>query len=354
MATLRQMTRGVLVRTPARELFVRRRACRYVTVVAYHRVHPPVGADYPFNAGVIEATPELFARQLRYLRRHLDLISMGEFVAGLADPKRLPPRPGLITFDDGYRDSYDVALPLLREAGVPACFFLITGLVGTAEAPWPDQLVCCLRFSRIARLDSPFAADDAPYDVGRGRSNGHAIRFLRNAKRVKYTRLCEILAWLREISGVNPAEHIDRPLILSWDEVRRMQRAGMDIGGHTRTHPALAGIDDPAMLRDEVRGCFDDIAAQTGVAPEAFAYPFGVRGTMSTTAEAEVARAGFRAAFSLADTFAPRPPAGNRFGIPRLYAADRGGFAAFRLALACGERPAEVRQTNGFRSEVVA
>ena len=56
----------------------------------------------------------------------------------------------------------------------------------------------------------------APWNLwtaGRGRSNGHAIRFLRNAKRVKYTRLREILAWLRETSGVNPAEHIDRPLV---------------------------------------------------------------------------------------------------------------------------------------------
>jgi hypothetical protein len=117
----------------------------------------------------------------------------------------------------------------------------------------------------------------------------------------------------------------------------------MDVGGHTRTHPSLAGIDDPGILRDEVRGCYDDIVAHTGAAPEAFAYPFGVPGTMSAAAEAEVERTGFLAAFSLADTFAPRPPIGNPLCIPRLYAADRGGFAAFRLSLACGERPIDVK-----------
>src|SRR5947209_5577108 len=95
-AKLRQLARAALVRTPARELLLRLRTCRYLTVVAYHRIHAPVAADYPFNAGVIDATPEEFARQLRYLRANLDLISVGDLVAGLDDPRRLPARPGLI------------------------------------------------------------------------------------------------------------------------------------------------------------------------------------------------------------------------------------------------------------------
>jgi peptidoglycan/xylan/chitin deacetylase (PgdA/CDA1 family) len=345
-AKLQQMIRGALVRTPVRELFLRRRANRYLTVVAYHRIHPPVGPEYPFNAGVIEATPEEFTRQLRYLRSNLDLISMGELVAGLERPERLPARPGLITFDDGYRDNYDIALPLLREAGVPACFFLITRLVGTAEAPWPDQVACCLKFSRDTRIESPFASDDPPYDTRPIRVNGSVIRFLRNAKQVTYTRFQEILATLRETTGVNPDDYSDRPLLLSWDEVRKMKAIGMAIGGHTRTHPSLAGIEDPALLRDEVRGCREDIAQHTGTPPEVFAYPFGTQTTMSATAAAEVAHAGFRAAFSFVNTFAGRPPAGDRFCIPRLYGKCRDGFTGFRVALACGVRPTEARRDD--------
>ena len=338
-AKLREFVRAVLVRTPVRELFVRRRAHRYLTVVAYHRVHPPVGPDYPFNAGVIEATPEQFARQIRYLRSHLDLISMDDFLSGLQDPARLPPRPGLVTFDDGYRDNYEIALPLLREAGVRACFFLITRLIGTTQVPWPDQVACCLNYSRTARVKSPFGPDDPPYEAGPRRPTGFLVRFLRNAKQASYMRLQEILAALRETTRVNPDDHVDSPLMLSWDQVRQMKAQGMTVGGHTRTHPPLAGVDDPTLLREEIRGCYDDILQHTGTPPQAFAYPFGTPVTMSEPAKAEVASAGFQAAFSFLNTFAPRPPAGNRWLIPRLYLARQSSFAAFRIALACGDRP---------------
>lgn len=334
---LKQVMRAALLRTPARELLVRRRAGRYLTVLAYHRVHPPVGPDYPFNPGVFEATPEEFAGQLRYLRRNFDVLSVRELVAGLDDPDRLPPRPALVTFDDGYADNCDYAVPLLREAGVPACFFLITGLIGTATAPWPDEAACCFRFSRAARFESPFGPADPPYETTPERRRGSLVRYLRNAKQVPDARRREFLARLREATGVNPEEHVGRPLLMSWDDARALKGQGMELGGHTRTHPALAGIAEPAALRDEIQGCADDLARETGSRPQAFAYPFGIPATLSPAAEAEVARAGFRAAFSYCDAFAPRPPAGNPFCIPRLKPGR--GYAGFRRGLATGTRP---------------
>lgn len=336
---LRQALRAALIRTPARELFLRRKTARYLTVVAYHRIHPPAGSDYPFNTGIMEATPEEFADQLRYLRRNLDLMSMDDFVAGLEDPSRLPARPGLITFDDGYRDNYDIAAPLLREAGVRACFFLVTALIGTARPPWPEEVACCLKRSRTAVVPSPFGPDDPPYETGPTRRLGAVVRFLRNAKQVSHTRLQEILLFLREATGVNPQDSCTERLMLSWDEVRRLKSQGMAIGGHTRTHPVLAGVADPALLWDEIRGCYEDIREQIGSPPGAFAYPFGTEAAMTATAAREVARAGFRAAFSFVNTFAARPPGGDRFSIPRLYAAAQKGYTRFRQALACGARP---------------
>jgi len=336
---LRDVLKSVLVRTPARELIVRRRASRYVTVLGFHRIHPPVGPNYPFNSKVFEATPEEFARFVRYLRRNFDLISMRQFVRGLQDPEQLPPRPGLITFDDGYWDNCDFAYPVLRDAGVPACFFLITKLVGTSEIPWPDQVACCFKFSRVDRFESPFRQDDAPYDTKEVHRSAATGRFLRNAQRVTQRRCRDILAWLREVTRVNPDEYLERPLMISWANVRKMLDGGMEFGGHTRTHPALAGIEDPEALRDEVAGCLEDIVHHTGATPEAFAYPFGVPATISPAAQEEVDRAGFQAAFSFTDTFASRPPRVQRFCIPRLRSRHCQGFAGFRLALAYGQTP---------------
>ena len=59
----------------------------------------------------------------------------------------------------------------------------------------------------VVRLASPFGPEDPPYDAGPGGRNGSVVRFLRNAKQVRHTRLREVLAWLRETTKVTPEDH---------------------------------------------------------------------------------------------------------------------------------------------------
>ncbi len=136
--TLRRVARDMLAATPLPEVLLRHRAKHCVTVLGYHRIMAPPPKDYPFNERVFSATPEEFARELKYLRTHLDVISIAGMLEGLRDPSRLPARAAVITFDDGYFDNHDYALPLLREAGLPACFFVCTGLIGTRQLPWQE------------------------------------------------------------------------------------------------------------------------------------------------------------------------------------------------------------------------
>ncbi len=62
--------------------------------------------------------------------------------------------------------------------------------------------------------------------------------------------------------------------LLGWDALARLAESGVTLGGHTRTHPPLAGLD-PAALEDEIAGSAADIEATCGVRPGAFAYPYG-------------------------------------------------------------------------------
>src|SRR5688572_22739811 len=146
--SLRKKAGKLLCCTPLPEIMFRRKAAGAITVIGYHRIHPEVGEDYPFDEGLFSATPEEFSRELRYFRRNLDVMSMGDLVVGLRDPDGLPARPAVITFDDGYVDNHDIAMPLLKEQGLSACFFLCTRLVGGREIPWYDRFVCCLRNSK--------------------------------------------------------------------------------------------------------------------------------------------------------------------------------------------------------------
>src|SRR5829696_408913 len=81
-----------------------------------------------------------FAHQLRRLKQLGTVVPLAESLEALAAGRRLPLRPVALTFDDGYRDNLDVAVPLLEELGLPATFFLVPGLLSDAVRPWWEVL----------------------------------------------------------------------------------------------------------------------------------------------------------------------------------------------------------------------
>jgi peptidoglycan/xylan/chitin deacetylase (PgdA/CDA1 family) len=108
----------------------------------YHYIsQPPAGADvYRKDLSV---TPQRFKEQLQYLKdAGYTSITLDDLLYALAQGRPLPPKPIVLTFDDGYRDSYENAFPLLREAGFTATFFVITDFVteGRPEYLTWDQI----------------------------------------------------------------------------------------------------------------------------------------------------------------------------------------------------------------------
>jgi peptidoglycan/xylan/chitin deacetylase (PgdA/CDA1 family) len=333
---LRRLIQTVIASTSLPESVVRQRTRRSITVLAYHRVAPPPGADYPFDAELFSATPEEFARELHYFRRHLDVISMRELRGGLADPACLPERPAVITFDDGYQDNAEIALPILREVGLPACFFLATRIVDTRQVPWWDQVACCLKHSRVRQVSSPFGPTDAPYDTGPTVRRESIRRFLRRLKGAPWSQAVRCVEQLREVTGVEPTAFAEEPLFMSWGAVRAMSAAGMEIGGHTRTHPIVARLETEEALREEIGGCHDDIAEALGQPPMAFAYPVGSPEAMSPQGDAAICEAGFVLSFSYIHAIAHHRGGASR--IPRLKTEYGQNYQAFRLGMARAPR----------------
>ena len=131
----------VLVRSGLWFLLHRLRRPR-ILVLAYHRVTPDASPwTYPERC-VSTAT---FEKQLLALRRVYDFISLDELDAILASEKPLERHVALVTFDDGYRDVYEQALPILQRHGIPALLFLSLGFVGERRSFWFDRLAQALQ-----------------------------------------------------------------------------------------------------------------------------------------------------------------------------------------------------------------
>jgi peptidoglycan/xylan/chitin deacetylase (PgdA/CDA1 family) len=174
-----------------------------VVVLCYHSVHPSL----PFSS----ATPELFDEHLDWLLQHCDVVPFSG-VPTARDNARSRPAVS-VTFDDGYSDNHEFALPALVRHGITATFFVTAG----------------------------FLERDAA-----------------------------VLARFRALRGVS-AQMI-RPL--SWSQLDEMRAAGMDVGAHTYSHPNLARLGDRELDLELTRPK-QILEDRTGTSVTMMAYPFG-------------------------------------------------------------------------------
>ena len=176
------------------------RSTRIPTLV-YHSVRPHIKGESKYQ-DQYDVTPELLRKELTYLKEH------GYTPVGYRDlldywqgaTTSFPEKPIILSFDDGWRNQYQYAYPLLKEFHMKGVFFVFTNPIDNKKPHW-----------------------------------------------------------------------------MSWDELREMDAAGMEIGGHTRTHPMLSKITEDVKLDYEIKEPKEIIERELGHAIVAFAYPFGVR-----------------------------------------------------------------------------
>jgi peptidoglycan/xylan/chitin deacetylase (PgdA/CDA1 family) len=267
-----------------------------VGAFTFHHVHDTErDAIYPYDPDVADATPRQFRRHLETLARIGTPISMAELLHGL-DGGPLPPNPLMITFDDGYRSCHDVALPILRELGFPATFFIATSFVTERKLYWWERIAVSLRAARrpCATLTYPQPIEIDVRDPGARRTLDDVIK---NTWGLDIARFLDELGRALEVewSPAIEAEHADQ-LIMTWDQVRTLAKAGMAVESHTRHHPVLDTLDDVG-LRDELVGSRADLERELGQRVEAIAYPVG-RPIRQPRIRAAVAAAGYRVGFA--------------------------------------------------------
>src|SRR5947207_3272621 len=124
----RALTAGSLGR-----LFQRLGAWRGVLVMNHHRIGDPESS--PFDRSLFSSTADSFDGQVRFLAREADVIVPSELEEALKSGRG---RHVMLTFDDGYRDNYEIAFPILRSHGVRACFFVATGFLDDGGLAWWD------------------------------------------------------------------------------------------------------------------------------------------------------------------------------------------------------------------------
>jgi peptidoglycan/xylan/chitin deacetylase (PgdA/CDA1 family) len=256
-------------------------------VVYFHQVLPE---EDPLRPG--DPTAQRFDALLAFLKSAFHVVDLADGLARLARGA-LPPAAVAISFDDGYADNVDVALPILRKHGLTATFFVATGFLGSG-AMFNDLVIEGLRVAPGDTLDLGFLGlSDLP--IVSDAQRHEAVQVV--VRRLKYLPAQE-----RAVQAERVAERcgLSAPPRLMTDAagVRRLADAGMGVGAHTRTHPILAQLPLAEAERD-IAGGRDDLAAILGEAPRLFAYPNGRLGDdYAAEHVALVQRLGFDAALT--------------------------------------------------------
>jgi peptidoglycan/xylan/chitin deacetylase (PgdA/CDA1 family) len=240
-------------------------------ILSYHSVGVPDGAGGRYASPAVTVAPAAFECHVAYLARHFRIVSMDGIADWLAGRLR-PGRPVVaITFDDGYRDNYQYAFPILRRYRVPATFYVVTDAIGNTRPLWTVELRELVHRARRRGVTAARLLD-RPVDLGSEQAAEQTLRALtRTLRSLDRKTREEALAGLRgdllaQDDGRRPA------VMMSWDELREIRRAGMVIGSHTMTHPALPDIPpDEAAL--EIAGSKARLEAELGGRVAHFAYP---------------------------------------------------------------------------------
>ncbi len=303
-------------------------ARRRLVVLTYHHVvptPPPPSAARDANVVYVDE----FARQIAYLARTCHLVSGDELRAHLRGAP-LPPHSVLITFDDGYRNNYRHAFPVLVRHGASAVFFVTSGFVGDRRRRlWFDRLDAAIAASP-ARVVSWLRAHTRLGDLPLTRAR-------EMIKRLPPHLRDDIVSGVEDATGVRSGSLFtaDRVEPMLWDEVRTMARAGMVIGGHTVSHQVLGAIA-PQHAASEIATCRATIEDRAGCACWCFSYPNGEAGDLRRSDADLLKASGFECAFTQVPGLVDRTS--HPFLLPRLGVPAAADFRVF-LSRATGLHP---------------
>ena len=267
-----------------------------LTVINYHRIDNPHRNDFDSFKPNVSATPDDFSRQMDYLSKWFNVISIQHVLQWLDGQKDLPSYAALITFDDGYLDNYTFAYPILRGHNFPALIFLTTEHIGTDLPFYWDMAAYCFHHTKRDQItfpDGTRATWSTPEQLDQVSKKWiELMKTLPQAEKIVYVQ------YLPEALNVSIPGGFFKNLMMNWDHVKDMHKGGIDFGAHTMHHPILTRISLDE-VRAEVAGSRSRIERELAEPVLSFAYPNGQSSDLNDEIETIVANTGIRAAFTL-------------------------------------------------------
>lgn len=237
-------------------------------IVTYHRFSRDGGG------GTISARQ--FQQHVEYLATHYRLMPLSRLAADLRAGHAITPGTAIITIDDGYRDAYEIATPILRRFKAPATLFVVTDFVDRKGWMWTDKTRFLTAHARTSKLDARIG--DQTFEAGLNGSDSRlaaAARINSLLKRLPDEAKEKALSEITTSLGVRlPDLPPDEYGPISWQQAREMESSHIEIGSHTLTHPILTRVSDERLLSEMLKSR-ERLEAVLGHQIDMLCYPNG-------------------------------------------------------------------------------
>ncbi|RJP20791.1 MAG: hypothetical protein C4529_08855 [Deltaproteobacteria bacterium] len=237
-----------------RRMALRNRA----VVLMYHRVLPGEEGNPAAFEG-IRVDPLTLDRQMAYLREHFAVLALDDLRRHLRDRIPFPPNSCMVTFDDGWKDNYRHAYPVLKRYEIPAVVFLTVGHIGTRKRFWQERTFAALYGIREAAertSGNPPPHGNFPEGIKfedlaalpEKKFREEVRERIRSMKKLPLNRIEPIVDAIEACVGLPRGPASEGDSFLSWEEIDEMSRGGIDFGSHGMNHEILTNV-----TADEVR-----------------------------------------------------------------------------------------------------
>lgn len=288
------------------------RSTRRGIILTFHRVLKDADKGTSYDPHLV-MSESIFEELLFLLRKEFDVVGLEQLVQQPEGQNRR--QRVAVTFDDGWKDTYSVAFPLLLRYQIPATVFLCTRLLSETDSfpMLPEE-----RFARIWKHCS--LIDQLALLLEDLRIWGVSVpgHLTRQAWSVQLKQLC-LRSKLLLLTYLEDTYHPPRPVtrqFISWEEARIMANNNMTIGSHTAGHCTLSSEQDATII-DELSHSRAEILERVGIEAQFLAYPNGAYNSHAILIAREV---GFTHAFTTEIGLVSRKT--NSFTVPRIAMED--------------------------------
>jgi peptidoglycan/xylan/chitin deacetylase (PgdA/CDA1 family) len=304
----------------------------WLTVMTYHRIGTAKPDDL-FPDDVYDGHAEQFDAELEYLSDRFRFVSSSDVIDFL-DGGSLPPNPVMLSFDDGYLDNYETALPLLKRHNATATFFIATDYVDKRKLFWWDHLRVLMHRARNARFDITY-----PYALRLESASAldPLTRIVKTSVGLDLSRFLDHVGEQADASLTSAeARDIVDGVLMRWDHILALRDAGMDVQSHTCSHRVLQTLraDD---LEHELTSSRALLERRLEREIRAIAYPVGYPVVDRPAILRAISDAGYRAGFTYQTGPIRAWAPGHRFNLNRLSHQRSWPSSVFRTMMAFPE-----------------